>query len=692
MFMPKYFYRHIPAGFALLAACTAYAQSPSFSQNGTAGLIDMPSAQLLPDGETAWTFTKSGTSYGGTLAFQMLPNLETAVHFMTLPDWTGVGVDAFAQTLDLKYQILEETGNLPSLAIGSRGFLSNGPLTSEYIVASKNVGHGLTVTGGLGWGRLGSYDPIASIGTRPAVDLAVEFDHMFSGDMALFGGVEWDTPVKGLSLKAEYSSDAYTGEQVFGDFEHASPLNFGIDYEPVRGVSVGGYYNYGSDFGLRLTLSGNPNRPIVPSDLGTGPVPVNPRVGDYDRNESWANSPMATDFIIGALAPVLEAEGIVIEEALITGNTIDLYISNNNIPQTTKAIGRIVRTLSVALPHSVEVFRITPMASGLATTTVEIRRSDLEAQVDRPSAGPDSWASTRFTDAANHLPEGAWARDIYPDFSWSLNPLIPVNLASNGSAARIDVLLNASASYRLSRGLSVNGSLTQKIYGNIGEDAVPSASPTPVRSNFALYQTNGPTLDRLTADYDFKLTPDTYARVTGGYLERMFAGVSGEVLWMPTNQNWGLGAEVSAVQQRAYDDMFGFEDYQTVTGHASLYWDTGYHGIEAQVDVGRYLAGDVGSTVTLTRRFENGWEVSGFVTLTDMPFEDFGEGNFAKGVSLSIPLRWTMPLETRSNTGVSLGTIGGDGGARLELGERLYNTIRDYDVVDFNETWGAYWQ
>jgi hypothetical protein len=690
--MPKTLYRHIPVGFALLAASTAYAQSPSFSLNGTAGLIDMPSAQLLPDGETAWTFSNSGTSYGGTLTFQMLPNLETAVHFMTLPDWTALGEPFFVQTLDLKYRILEESGNLPSLAIGSRGFLSNGPLTSEYIVASKNVGYGLTVTGGLGWGRLGSYQPVASVGTRPAVDSALGFDHLFSGDMALFGGVEWDTPVKRLSLKAEYSSDAYTGEQVFGSFEHASPLNFGIDYEPVRGISVGGYYNYGSDFGLRLTLSGNPNRPIVPADLGIGPVPVNPRLGDYDRGEGWANNPMVTEFLVGALAPVLEAEGIVIEEALITGNTIDLYISNNSMPQTTKAIGRIVRTLSVALPHSVEVFRITPIASGLATTTVEIRRSDLEAQVDRPNAGPDSWASTRFTDASNHLPEGAWSRDIYPDFSWSLNPIIPVNLASNGSAASIDILLNASARYRLSHGLSVNGSLTQKLYGNIGAGAVPSTSPTPVRSNFALYQTSGPTLDRLTADYDFKLTPNTYARVSGGYLERMFAGVSGEVLWMPTNQNWGVGAEVSAVQQRGYGDMFGFEDYHTVTGHASFYWDTGYHGIEAQVDVGRYLAGDVGSTVTLTRRFENGWEVSGFVTVTDMPFADFGEGNFAKGVSVSIPLRWTMPLETRSNTGIALGTMGGDGGARLQLGERLYTTIRDYDVVDFNETWGAYWQ
>ena len=689
--MHKLFSRYIPASLVLLATGTVWAENPSFSLNGTAGLIDMPTAQMLPDAETAWTFTGTGTVYGGTLTFQMLPNLETAVHFMTIEEWDGGTL--FDQSLDLKYRIFEETDTLPSLAIGSRDFLSNGAFSSEYIVASKGIGYGLTITGGLGWGRLGSYNPVMSFGTRPAADsTGIDFDHFFRGDVALFGGLEWNTPVKGLSVKAEYSSDAYVGEQAYGSFDPKTPLNFGIEYEPVRGVSVGGYYNYGTDFGVRLTLSGNPNRPIVPSDFGIGPVPVNPRLGDYDRSEGWANSPMITALLISALAPVLEAEGIVIEEALITGNTIDLYISNNRMPQTTKAIGRIVRTLSVALPHSVEVFRITPVASGLATTTVEIRRSDLEAQVDRPNAGPESWASAQFTDAQNHLPDGAWSRDIYPDFNWSLNPIIPINLSSQGAAASIDVLLNASASYRLSRGLSLNGSLTQKLYGNIGDSAVESDSSTPIRSNFALYQTAGPSLDRLTADYSFKLTPSTYARVSGGYLERMFAGISGEVLWMPTNQNWGVSAEISAVQQRGYDDMFGFEDYKTVTGHASLYWDTGYHGIEAQVDVGRYLAGDIGSTVSLSRRFANGWEVSGFVTLTDMSFEDFGEGNFAKGVSLSIPLRWTMPLETRSATGISLGTVGGDGGARLELGERFYDTIRDYDTVDFNETWGAFWQ
>jgi len=670
-------FRTLPAGLMLMSATAATADA-SFSLNGTAGLIDMPTAEVLPDGETAWTFTQTGTMSGGTMAFQLLPNLETAVHFTTVDEWLGGTL--YDQNLDLKYKIMDESGYFPSLAIGFRDFLSNGAFSSEYIVATKNVGFGLAVTGGIGWGRLGSYNSIGTVfGPRAAsISTGVDFNHFFRGDAAFFGGLEWDTPVDGLSLKAEYSSDAYVGEQIYGSFSPKSPFNFGVDYEPFEGISMGAYYNYGTDFGFRITLSGNANRPIVAPDLGTGPVPVNPRPQGYDRSIVWANNSAAQDAIVKGLIPLFEAEGVVIEEVRVTGNSIDLYVQNTKMPMTTKAVGRITRMLSVALPHSVEIFRITPVSSSLATTTIEIKRSDIEAQVERPNAGPDSFRTTQFSDAAYSLGDAAWKRDIYPDFSWSLNPRIPVSLSSGGSAASFDLLVNASAGYRISRGLSLNASLTQKVYGTIN-------------TGDGFSDSKGPSLDRLSADYLFKLNPSTYARVSAGYLDRKYGGIDAEVLWKPTNQNWGLGFELAAVQKRAPGSFLGFGDAQTFSAHASIYWDTGFHGLEAQVDVGRYLAGDLGSTVMLSRRFANGWEVAGFVTVTDMPFADFGEGNFSKGISVTIPLRWTMPLETRSSTSISLGTSG-NGGQRVGVGNRLYPIIRDYDVLDLRETWGAYWQ
>ena len=65
-------------------------------------------------------------------------------------------------------------------------------------------------------------------------------------------------------------------------------------------------------------------------------------------------------------------------------------------------------------------------------------------------------------------------------------------------------------------------------------------------------------------------------------LERAFGGVSSEVLWKPVEQNWGLGAELNWVAQRDSYSWFGFGeyDYDVVMGHASLYWDTGWYGLE----------------------------------------------------------------------------------------------------------------
>ncbi|HSF93264.1 MAG TPA: YjbH domain-containing protein, partial [Paracoccaceae bacterium] len=447
-----------------------YAQDISFGMEGTAGLIDMPDASVLPDGETAFTYSAMGETTRYNFAFQLLPRLESAVHYSSIGAWDADGL--FDASVDLKYQLLDEKGLRPAVAIGSRDFLSNGVYSSEYLVASKTVADDFTVTGGVGWGRLGTANSVGQLlSERPPQDsTGLDFDHFFKGDMGLFGGIAWRTPVNGLTVKAEYSSDAYTQEQAHGGFSPLSQFNFGAEYAPVNGVSLGAYYNYGTDLGFRVTFHGNPNRPIVSPDLGLGPVPIKPRAAGYSTNASWAANPIATTALAGGLAPVLAAEGIVLEEMLITGTTIDLYVTNSNMPMTTKAIGRIARSLTLALPPSVEVFRITPVSGDLATVTVEIKRSDMEAQAETPDAAPRSWQTTRLLDAENHLTAAnAWQRERDSNFEWGIAPNVPISLDS-GSLG-FDVLLAGTASLRLGQGMSINGAVSQKIFGSAATDA-----------------------------------------------------------------------------------------------------------------------------------------------------------------------------------------------------------------------------
>ena len=119
-----------------------------------------------------------------------------------------------------------------------------------------------------------------------------------------------------------------------------------------------------------------------------------------------------------------------------------------------------------------------------------------------------------------------------------------------------------------------------------------------MRSDGGLYAEHGDVaLERLTLAWFARPGENLYSRVTIGYLERMHAGVSGELLWKPADSKLALGAELNYTKQRDTDGAFGFGEYNydVVTGHVSAYYDFG-NGYLGQLDVGRYLAGDVGAT------------------------------------------------------------------------------------------------
>ena len=82
--------------------------------------------------------------------------------------------------------------------------------------------------------------------------------------------------------------------------------------------------------------------------------------------------------------------------------------------------------------------------------------------------------------------------------------------------------------------------------------------------------------------------------------EEMFGGISTEVMWRPVNSRLALGAEVNYVAQRNNDGGLGFDhyDYRVATGHLSGYYDF-RSGFFVEIDAGRYLAGDVGATLTI---------------------------------------------------------------------------------------------
>ncbi|MEM8871777.1 MAG: YjbH domain-containing protein [Pseudomonadota bacterium] len=684
---------------AVLVAMAAPVAAQTYNLYGQPGLIDLPTAEVMPDGQIAIGAAVFGETQRTNVTFQLLPRVSGTLRVSTIED-SPDGPDVSSEGFDIRFQLLKEGDVLPGIALGFRDVLGDGPYGAEYLVATKEVLPGVSLSGGLGFGRLGSaggFDNPFGANNRPDVtDPAGRLQERtyFRGDAAFFGGVAWETPLDGLTLKAEVSSDDYTIEQG-GGFDRASPFNFGATYQPFENIELSAFYLYGSTFGAQLTFSGNPFKPLVAQDLGTGPAPLRARASDAPMGTKWADNPQNQDTLMAGIAEVLASEGIMIEQARVTGTEIDIYVENTRIQREPKAIGRVARVLALAMPPSVETFRITMVANGLAVTTAEIKRSDMEAQVDRPDAGMKSWQTTRLLDArASIREEPVWFPEPAERLSWSFAPSIPLTLLDQDDGFRPDILLTGRANYQVTRGLSISGEASRFLVGTDQETVSTSTSTLPrVRSDSDLFFSGRDIeIDRITADWVFSPVPAVYGRFSGGILERMFTGVSTEVLWAPVNQPIALGAEVNYARLRDFDDPFALQNYDVVTGHGSVYWDTGYKGIEAQVDVGRYLAGDWGATLSLSRRFQNGWNVRGFMTRTDVSFNEFGDGSFAKGFEITMPLRWALPFETKSEARINLLPSESDGGARLDVEGRLYERINTLDRRSLEDGWSAFWQ
>lgn len=678
---------------ALLATTTAVfatgASAQSLNFYGNSGLIDMPTAEPQPDAQISGTVSGSSSDRKITLSFQLTKRLSASFRYSELNDWAIVGNDN-DRGFDVQFQLFEETDTLPGVAVGLRDFMGQGAYGAEYLVATKKVHPNLRLTGGLGWGRLSSSNTVrVGANAQGGVPTAKQW---FNGPVGFFGGAEWQTPMRGVTFKAEYSSDKYTREVAAGAIDRKSPFNFGVEYKRRDAISFGLYYLHGSEVGLRFSTAINPKRPPSAGSLERAPLPVIARPVNYSTNTDWANQPSFNATARKQFAAVLKEQGLAVEALSVTGRSAELRIRNNTFNASSQAIGRAARSMSLVLPHSVEEFIITPVVNGVPASSVVIRRSDLERLENDPMGTEKILAASQIR-SAFALPEGGeYQSGLYPNFSWTVAPYVSISLFDGSGPVRASASLRASADYSISPGFSLSGAVIQRVFGNQQDETPPPSGLPRVRTDRALYKREGKTsLERLTADYMFKPGPDFYGRVSVGYLESMFGGVSTEVLWQPANQSWGLGVDVNYVKQRDFDQLFGFRDYDVVTGHVSAYW-TVNRGLTAQLDLGRYLAGDWGATLSVDRTFANGWRMGAYATVTDAKPAAFGEGSFTKGLRLSVPLSWGIGTPTRKTYAIDMNTEARDGGARLNVENRLYGLVSEYQRPGLEANWARFWR
>ena len=205
---------------------------------GLPGILDLPTARRLPDGELILTHQNHEYIFMNGLSFQALPRLGLSFRY------TGIGRGGnFAQdrvvwdrSFDAHLSVVDEGKYLPALSIGLRDFIGTGWYSSEYLVGTKSFGN-LELTAGLGFGRLAGRDSFSNpFGTfsskfnerqqkKESRGGTLSTINWFQGDAAAFYGLSYHFGDK-IIASAEYSTDIMSLESSFLDV--TSPWNFGV--------------------------------------------------------------------------------------------------------------------------------------------------------------------------------------------------------------------------------------------------------------------------------------------------------------------------------------------------------------------------------------------------------------------------------------------------------------------------------
>jgi len=668
------------------------------SHYGGVGLLEMRNARFRADGtlEAGAALRHQRRFY--FLSFQALPFLETTFRLTErLDGTTGAGVTN-DRSFDLKLRLMEEGDVLPAIAVGLQDFIGTGIYSGEYVVASKRFGP-LDVTLGYGWGRLATagdtQNPLTLISPRfedrprdVGQGGTINTIPFFRGDSgALFGGLEYSIPafwtplgsVEGLRGKLEVTGDTLRDErggwparQTNLRGQQGARVNAGLQWSNAW-LDAGVSFVHGTDVLFRLSARIDPERPPQPAR------PLPPAMG--------ARPLMPSADPDGDARAALIAAGFRPVAVELRGAQAWIAVAGGRSRTLAQAAGRVLRAVQPHLPPGVEVVVLSWRQAGVEVARLTIPRAVLEGAVRGNASAEEAFHAAYLQpaggDAFGRMGGGT-------GFSWGLEPRINTLLGDPSRTLRWQMAAVAGARLDVGQGFALAGSVSQTLAGNL-DGAPPSDSLLPrVRSDVARYAREGETaMPALYGEVIRGLAPDFFGRVTAGYLEPMFAGVSAEILWRPQGSAWGVGVDVARVRQRDFDQRFNLRTYEVTTGHVSVYGDLRWFNMYGVVRGGRYLAGDWGGTVEIGRRFSSGIEIGGFATFTDVPAKTFGEGSFDRGIYVRLPLD-LFGVESRSVSQATIRGVTRDGGARLAVDNPLWEVTRGGRQTDFQQGFSGF--
>jgi hypothetical protein len=687
--------------------------SPSYSNYGTLGLLQMPSARFHEEGTVAFNWVNNEPYQRGAVLAYPFSWMEASFQYADINNALYSDVPLFSgnQTykdkgFSTKIRLWEESFYFPSIAAGVRDIAGTGTFAAEYIVASKRLSN-IDISFGLGWGDLShnnlknpfsyidkNFNQRTFISDTQGGDFSP--GRYFSGPMGVFGGAEIFLPnLNGARLKIEYDATNYFEEGfplgresflfAFKPVRQSdSRINIGFTYPVNRALKLQAGFIKGNTFTLGFSLHASVGKkdPFIKKNEPHIPVKDAKKIKRFNAKEN-------SNLYITSLN-ALNDRGLYVQKATWENDTYEVLYAQIKHQSYARATGRIAQVLDEISPDSITKFKISNINAGMLMNTIEVdRESFSKYRVDKIS----NLAIKNIQIKSDKYDPKKYEfnpKQKFPGFFWSLEPDIRSQIGGPDGFYFGDLRLAFSSELLFASNMQLLTSASVGLYNNMGELKLASDSILPhVRTDVVKYlrATEEVNLKRMQFNAFFEPVQNLYTKISAGLLEEMFAGVGGEILYRPMNQNFAIGVELWTVQQRDYDMLFSMLDYKTKTGHINFYYEEPKTNIVLALKGGKFLAGDSGINVDFSRRFKSGLRMGAFFSVTDISKLEFGEGSFDKGFYFYIPLEVFYSNYSKQIAGWGVRPLTRDGAAYLIHSHYLWGVTEQAQSHGITRDW-----
>jgi len=593
---------------------------------GGTGLMEIPNARIMEDGVIRAGITQALPYRWYALGMGVLPGLELSgrlTQLTNVPVTTMIGYGSYKdKAFDIKYQILPESRWFPALAVGLQDFHGTKLFAAQYLVMSRQIY---------------PFDFTVGIGRQRLAGLSMPLSKKISllEDVGLFAGVQVALHNR-LHFMAEYNPIEYQDDiRAPGRAlpEGASlPVNVGLRAEILPGMDLGLSYQRGDTLGLSLHVQTLLGKPVLSRDPDPPlQVPVNRKpFAERDYKEMTLE-----------ISNAISEAGFSKVSVFTDGETLLAEFQNNKYRSETKAVGRVLRILLFHSPEDAKMLKVVAKRRGMAVLEVSVEPEHLQKYLfgeisDRIFR---KLITVKFGDAGKSAEwgfEGTEApREL--DYNVGVKPDFQTYLNDPSGFFKFRPGIKPYISAGAWPGGLMHARLDLPFYSNIESSNRPL--PGALRSDSWLYLDRDYTFERALVDQVFRFSDRTFARVTTGLFEHMYAGIGGEVLTFLGQGRFALGLETDFVRKRMPGTNFRFQDLNAYTLLANIYYRHPNPDITLRAKIGRFMAGDTGVMLEGSRRYETGVIVGGWYSFTDTDvFTDpYNRGYNEKGVFLSLP-------------------------------------------------------